>query len=58
MLVIGSLAATGTQAITPTTIGPREVGTTLFTTYLIGVEVASVLLLAGLVGAYFLGARD
>ena len=58
VLVIGSLAATGTQAITPTTIGPREVGTTLFTTYLIGVEVASVLLLAGLVGAYFLGARD
>jgi len=58
VLVIGSLAATGTQAITPTTIGPREVGTTLFTTYLIGVEVASVLLLAGLVGAYFLGSRD
>ena len=54
VLVIGSLAATGTR----TTIGPREVGTTLFTTYLIGVEVTSVLLLAGLVGAYFLGARD
>jgi len=30
----------------------------LFTTYLIGVELSSVLLLAGLVGAYYLGERD
>ena len=58
MLTIGSLAAAGGQAIVPTTIGPREVGAVLFTTYLIGVELASVLLLAGLVGAYYLGERD
>ena len=58
VLTIGSLAAGGGQAVAPTTIGPREVGAVLFTTYLIGVELASVLLLAGLVGAYYLGARD
>jgi NADH-quinone oxidoreductase subunit J len=39
-------------------IGPAEVGTSLFTTYLLGVELASMLLLAGLVGAYHLGRRD
>ncbi len=39
------------------TIGPREVGASLFGPYLIGVELASMLLLAGLVGAYHLGHR-
>ena len=58
VLTIGSLAAGGGQQITVTSIGPREVGAALFTTYLIAVELASVLLLAGLVGAYYLGARD
>jgi NADH-quinone oxidoreductase subunit J len=36
-------------------IGPKEVGVSLFTTYLIGVEIAAILLLAGIVGAYHLG---
>jgi len=58
-LTIASLAAGGdAAAIEVTTVGPREVGAALFTTYLIGVELASVLLLAGLAGAYYLGARD
>nr|MDA8086459.1 NADH-quinone oxidoreductase subunit J [Nitrospiraceae bacterium] len=35
--------------------GPREVGIALFGPYLIGVELASVLLLAGLVGSFHLG---
>ncbi|MGE5301086.1 MAG: NADH-quinone oxidoreductase subunit J, partial [Acidobacteriota bacterium] len=39
-------------------IGPREVGVSLLTKYVIGVELASMLLLAGLVGAYHLGRRD
>jgi NADH-quinone oxidoreductase subunit J len=39
------------------TIGPADVGISLFTTYLIGVELASMLLLGGLVGAYHLGRR-
>jgi len=37
--------------------GPAEVGMALFGRYLIGVELASMLLLAGLVGAYHLGWR-
>lgn len=38
-------------------ISPKEVGVSLFTTYLIAVEIAGVLLLAGIVGAYHLGKR-
>lgn len=36
-------------------VGPREVGITLFGPYLIGVELASLLLMGGLVGANHLG---
>lgn len=38
-------------------IGPRAVGAALFGPYLLAVELASLLLLAGLVGAYHLGRR-
>lgn len=38
-------------------IGPKEVGIVLFGPYLLAVELASTLLLAGLVGAYHLGKR-
>jgi NADH-quinone oxidoreductase subunit J len=38
-------------------VDPRAVGGALFSTYLIGVELASVLLLASLVGAYHLGTQ-
>jgi NADH-quinone oxidoreductase subunit J len=34
---------------------PKEVGISLFTTYLLGVEIAGIILLAGIVGAYHLG---
>ena len=36
-------------------VGPKEVGIALFGPYVIGVELASMLLLAGVVGAYHLG---
>jgi NADH-quinone oxidoreductase subunit J len=36
-------------------VTPREVGLSLFSTYLIGVEIAAILLMAGIVGAYHLG---
>jgi len=36
------------------TVTPREVGMVLFGPYILGVEMASILLLAGLVGAYHL----
>jgi NADH-quinone oxidoreductase subunit J len=39
-------------------VEPRQVGMALFGPYLLGVELASLLLLAGLVGAYHLGRRE
>jgi NADH-quinone oxidoreductase subunit J len=48
---------------TPASIGalaidPKQVGIALFGPYVLGVELASILLLAGLVGAYHLGRRE
>ena len=39
-------------------IGPKEVGISMFGPYLLAVELASLLLLAGLVSAYHLGRYD
>jgi NADH-quinone oxidoreductase subunit J len=39
------------------TVGPKQVGIALFGPYLLGVELASILLLAGIIGAYHLGRR-
>ncbi len=51
--------AEGTPALTAhTKVGPRDVGLLLFGPYLLGVEIASMLLLAGLVGAYHLGRKE
>ena len=36
-------------------IPPKDVGISLFSTYLLGVEIAGMLLLAGIVGAYHVG---
>ena len=52
LLVAGSARRSGGADI-----GPRAVGASLFGPYLIGVELASMLLLGGLVGAYHLGWR-
>jgi NADH-quinone oxidoreductase subunit J len=38
-------------------VGPKQLGRMLFGPYLLGVELASMLLLTGLVGAYHLGLR-
>ena len=47
-----------TDAMTSgTAISPKEVGLSLFGPYVLAVEIASMLLLAGLVGAYHLGRR-
>jgi len=51
-LARGASAGLGTGAT-----GPKEVGIALFGPYMIGVELASMLLLAGLVGACHLGFR-
>jgi NADH-quinone oxidoreductase subunit J len=61
-VLLGELVYVFAAAAGPATggasLGPREVGTSLFGPYAMGVELASMLLLAGLVGAYHLGRRD
>jgi NADH-quinone oxidoreductase subunit J len=52
-LVRGSTASLDAAGI----VTPKQVGIALFGPYLIGVELASMLLLAGVVGAYHLGYR-
>lgn len=45
----------GTLPDDPRALGPKQVGAALFGPYVLGVEIASFLLLAGLVGAWHLG---
>ena len=46
-----------TQPLPTSEVSPQQVALSLFGPYLLGVELASMLLLAGLVGAYHLGRR-
>lgn len=39
-------------------ISPKQVGITMFTTYLLAVEISGILLLAGITGAYHLGKQN
>jgi NADH-quinone oxidoreductase subunit J len=39
-------------------VGPREVGLALYGPYILAVELGSLLLLPGIIGAYHLGRRD
>ncbi len=48
----------GGQVAGAVIIGPKQTGIALYSTYLIGVELASMLLLSGLIGACHLGRRD
>jgi len=61
-ILLGELVYIFIRAAGPETgldaVGPQEVGASLFGPYMIGVELASMLLLAGLVGAYHLGRRS
>lgn len=49
------LAVTTGQKLRDTVVPPRQVGFSLYTDYLLAVELAAMLLLAGIVGAYHLG---
>lgn len=51
------LARSGTAGLATGAVEPKEVALVLFGSYLICVELASIVLLAGLVGAYHLGFR-
>jgi NADH-quinone oxidoreductase subunit J len=61
-ILLGELVYMLWQAAAPTSsdayVGPRQVGTLFFGPYLLAVELASMLLLAGLVGAYHLGRQE
>jgi len=52
-LLLGSTRAASARAA----VGPKQVGMSLYGPYLIGVELASMLLLGALVGAYHVSAR-
>ena len=55
--LIGVIASGGSRAVETGNATPQEVGIALFGPYLLGVELASLLLLSALVGAYHVGRR-
>lgn len=58
LVLSGSLAQVTSEMRTGAmTVGPKQVSIQLLGPYLIGVELASILLLPGLLGAYHLGRR-
>jgi NADH-quinone oxidoreductase subunit J len=52
------LAGNPASAGQPQVVAPKAVSLALYGPYLLAVELASLLLLAGLVGAYHLGRRE
>jgi NADH-quinone oxidoreductase subunit J len=60
VLLVDLLLALGNAGPVSTnngTIQPKQVGISLFSTYLIAVEIAAILLMAGVIGAYHLGSQ-
>jgi NADH-quinone oxidoreductase subunit J len=61
LILIGELVYVVAQPagryLSATIVEPKQVGFALYSPYLLGIEMASMLLLAGLVGAYHLGRR-
>jgi len=55
---LGRIVLQGAASHAPLTVTPQAVGIRLFTTDLAAVELASMLLLAGLIAAFHLGRRD
>jgi len=52
------IAAHGPRGLSGTAVPPKAVGLSLFSTYVLGVELAAMLLLAAVVGAHHLGGRQ
>lgn len=52
------VVAASAQGHAVSIVDPRAVGLALFGPYALGVEIASMLLMAGLIGAYHLGRRE
>lgn len=57
-LLIGMMEPLQSTVVAVREVGPKEVGIALFGSYLLAVELGSMLLLAGLVAAYHLGRSD
>ena len=61
LVLLGELlvvvAARGRHVLAPGAVAPKAVGISLFSTYVLGVELAAILLLAAVVGAFHLGSR-
>jgi NADH-quinone oxidoreductase subunit J len=55
--LLHGIGPSANQAIGAPVIDPHAVGVSLFTRYALGVEIASMLLLSGLIGAYHVGRR-
>lgn len=51
------ITGTPSRTLTVSEITPAEVGYSLFTKYVLGVELAAMLLMAGIVGAYHIGRK-
>jgi|SRR5690606_11675869 NADH-quinone oxidoreductase subunit J len=49
------LTSSGSGTLDQPAISPKEVGKSLYTVYVIGVELSGILLMSGIVGAYHLG---
>ena len=56
--LLWALVAGPSHQLSKDMITPREIGIALYGPYVLAVELASMLLLAGLVGAYHLGRRE
>ena len=55
--LIMALHGTGENTISANPVEPKQVGISLFSTYLLAVEIAAILLMAGVIGAYHLGSQ-
>jgi len=55
--LLAVLLAGGRHGLSPAPVPPQAVGLSLFSAYLLAVELAAVLLLAAVVGAFHLGSR-
>lgn len=57
-IFINSLKGKGAIMEVIAGLGPKEVGMSLFTDYSLGIEMASILLLVALVGAFYIARRE
>lgn len=55
VIFIVAVTGSGSESKMQNPIEPKQVGITLFTTYMLAVEISAMLLLSGIVGSYHLG---